>query len=214
LFEPVTPPEGVASESLPEAASMLGIRLSSRESASHALKNTYPEEKDRPTSAPVAVLPLPDKKSMVVIDNPDAREEPGRSGKSRRIIAALAILAAVLAGAYYFVAKDTQFTRSIITKSVTISLPPTDVSAKASSPVIPVVPETLVTTDEPMVKSPKKPVATTPKPTGRYSVQLGSLPNSRDAQRELKSLRQRHGGILSSLDLRVVPGTVPGSTAR
>jgi cell division septation protein DedD len=62
----------------------------------------------------------------------------------------------------------------------------------------------------PTVPVPEKPKAPVRKPPGLYSVQLGSLASYRDAERELKTLKQRHGDILSGLNLRVVSGTVTG----
>lgn len=52
--------------------------------------------------------------------------------------------------------------------------------------------------------------APAPKPIRPYSVQLASLPNARDAERELRTLKRRHGSLLAGLDLRVMPGVAAG----
>lgn len=201
-FRPTAPVGDSVPGGRPEAASMLGIRLTSRENLSRPPAELEAGEENPPASAHVAILPLPDNTSMVVVDAPEAANERGWDGKWQLIVATLSVLVAILAGSFIYDARESQVPQSIITKTIPTPHP------------MPIPPEALVTPDQPMVPSEipvaEKEVAATPKIIGPYSVQLGSLPSSKDAARELKTLKQRFGGKLSGLDLRVVAGSVSG----
>lgn len=225
--EPAAPPGDDKPVAQTEAASMLGIPLEPREIPASPPDDSDSDEQKPTEFALVSTLPLPDNRSMVVVEGSQKRSILGQALKLWPIMLILTIVAAILGGAYFskFIvgngAHESNSTVSVpIQKPAPIAMdaPPdqlienatskTEESPKADA-VIDVPSE--VATKKP-VPVPKQRVAPAPasKLVGTHSIQLGSLPTSRDAQRHLRTLKRRHGDILYGLKLSVVPGSIEG----
>lgn len=203
-FEPNKSTDAAEPENQTEAGSMLDIQLTPRQNDSAPpVQEADPAVDESPSaSASVSALALPDNKALVVIDASDIPDTQnlasklrlGFAGKWRAAILLSTILAAILAGTYFYVAarapEPTPDATIIPTKPALLEIP-----AKFVAPTVPV---------------PEMPKASVQKPPGLYSIQLGSLVSYRDAERELKTIRQRYGNLLSGLELRVVSGAVTG----
>lgn len=187
-----------------EAGSMLAIPLTPRQTPVTPPRETDADDDSVSVVAPASVstIPLPDNKALVVIEDSDAADTPnlttpkrqGFAGKPFAAVLFLTLIAVILATIY--------LNRSVIHSDSTQAgaIIPT-APAILTSPTAPIPPTTAQS---------KKKIAPPRKPVGLYSIQLGSLTSHANAQRELRTLKQRHGKILSGLDLRVVSGAVAG----